>query len=52
MGGRPSERIYHDMVERIRSGFFEQSRGLQGLMGNRFAREAYGIDLNRLAVSK
>jgi UDP-N-acetylglucosamine 2-epimerase (non-hydrolysing) len=51
MGGRPSERIYHDMMERIRSRFFEQSRGLQGLMGNRFAREAYGIDLNRLAVS-
>ncbi len=43
LGGSPSERIYEDLVKRIRSGYFAESRSLAMLQGNRFAREAYGL---------
>ena len=44
LGGSPSQRIYQDLVNRIRSGFFARSRAFERLKENRFAREAYGID--------
>lgn len=43
LGGSPSERIYEDLLNRIRSGYFAESRSLPMLQGNRFAREAYGL---------
>jgi len=45
MGGSPSERIYLDLVDKIRSGFFGTSRSFDMLSENRFARQAYGLDL-------
>jgi UDP-N-acetylglucosamine 2-epimerase (non-hydrolysing) len=42
-GGSPSERIYNDLVSRIRSGYFVKSRTLQMLSGIRFVQEAYGL---------
>jgi len=41
-GGSPSERIYRDLVKKIRSGFFRKSRTYGRLSGNRFVRQAYG----------
>ncbi len=46
MGGSPSQRIYQDVISRIRSGFFDRSRRIDMIRGNHFAREAYGIDLS------
>lgn len=46
MGGSPSERIYDDLVARIQSGYFRESRSLAALRQNRFAREAYGLELS------
>jgi UDP-N-acetylglucosamine 2-epimerase (non-hydrolysing) len=43
LGGSPSERIFHDLLAKIRSQFFEQSRMAPRLLANRFAREAYGL---------
>ena len=45
MGGSPSERIYLDLVDKIRSGFLGTSRSFDMLSENRFARQAYGLDL-------
>lgn len=56
-GGSPSERIFQDIVAKIRSGYFSQSHRYEWLEGNRFAREAYGhamerpISVGRRAVS-
>ena len=46
MGGSPSQRIYRDLVAKMRSGFFAKSRQIEMVKKNRFAREAYGIDLS------
>jgi UDP-N-acetylglucosamine 2-epimerase (non-hydrolysing) len=51
MGGSPSERIYQDLVDKIRSGFFSTSRNFDMLSGNRFARQAYGLDLQNTSSS-
>ena len=44
-GGSPSERIYQDLIEKMRSGFFAQSRTLEKLRTNPFVRQAYGLEL-------
>ncbi len=51
MGGSPSERIYLDLVNKIRSGFFGTSRSFDMLSENRFARQAYGLDLQEATSS-
>ena len=43
-GGSPSERIYHDLISRIRTGFFGNSRSLDALQQNLFVRQAYGLE--------
>ncbi len=43
-GGSPSERICHDLVSRIRTGYFAKSRSLEMLQENAFVRQAYGIE--------
>ncbi len=43
LGGSPSERIYEDLMNRIRSGYFARSRTLAMLEENQFVREAYGL---------
>lgn len=50
MGGSPSERIYKDIMCRIGSGFFFASRKFEMLQENRFAREAYGVDLSSIGL--
>ena len=45
MGASPSERIYADLVAKIHSGFFVRSRQIEMMKDNRFARQAFGIDL-------
>jgi UDP-N-acetylglucosamine 2-epimerase (non-hydrolysing) len=49
MGGSPSERIYEDLLGRIRSGYFTKSRSFDALNENRFVREAYGREACTLA---
>jgi len=49
MGGSPSERIYEDLLDRIRSGYFTKSRSFDALHENRFVREAYGRETCPLA---
>jgi len=44
-GGSPSERIYQDLIDKMRSGFFAKSRTLEILRSNPFARQAYGLEL-------
>lgn len=41
-GGSPSERIYKDLVSKINSGFFKESRSFKMLKHNPFVKEAYG----------
>jgi UDP-N-acetylglucosamine 2-epimerase (non-hydrolysing) len=48
-GGSPSERIYGDLLGRIRSGYFTESRSFDALHKNRFVREAYGRETCTLA---
>ena len=48
-GGSPSQRIYEDLLSRIQSGYFTESRGLAALHENRFVREAYGRETCTLA---
>lgn len=43
-GGSPSERIYDDLVSRIRCGYFAKSRGIEMLKRMRLVREAYGLE--------
>jgi UDP-N-acetylglucosamine 2-epimerase (non-hydrolysing) len=43
IGGSPSERIYKDLLNRFRSGYFARSRTLAMLEENQFVREAYGL---------
>ena len=44
-GGSPSERIYEDLVSRMSSGYFEESRNFESLETNQFVREAHGLDV-------
>ncbi|MGC0775951.1 MAG: UDP-N-acetylglucosamine 2-epimerase (non-hydrolyzing), partial [Candidatus Acidiferrum sp.] len=44
MGGSPSERIYQDLVSRIRSGYLAKSRSLDALQESHFVREAHGLE--------
>jgi UDP-N-acetylglucosamine 2-epimerase (non-hydrolysing) len=44
MGGSPSRRIYDDLTNRIRSGYFSGSRSLAALEHNEFVREAYCME--------
>jgi UDP-N-acetylglucosamine 2-epimerase (non-hydrolysing) len=48
MGGSPSERIYGDLVSRIRSGYFVKSRSFEAIKASRFVREAYGLERCKL----
>jgi UDP-N-acetylglucosamine 2-epimerase (non-hydrolysing) len=48
-GGSPSQRIYEDLLSRIRSGYFTRSRSFDALADNRFVREAYGRETYPLA---
>lgn len=41
-GGSPSERVYADLIGKIRDGFFVKSRSFDSVKGNEFARKAYG----------
>jgi UDP-N-acetylglucosamine 2-epimerase (non-hydrolysing) len=41
-GGSPSERIYQDLIRRIRTGFFANSRSFEALQQSLFVRQAYG----------
>lgn len=43
-GGSPSERIFEDLMDRLRSGYFEESRSIDMLRDNRFVEEAYGLE--------
>jgi UDP-N-acetylglucosamine 2-epimerase (non-hydrolysing) len=43
-GGSPSERIYEDLVSRMKTAFFGNSRSLEALQQNHFARQAYGLE--------
>ena len=43
-GGSPSQRIYDDLVGRIRSGYFAKSRSLEMLRQDLFVRQAYGLE--------
>jgi hypothetical protein len=49
MGGSPSERIYADLLSRIRSGYFTKSRSFDALGESQFVREAYGRETCPLA---
>jgi UDP-N-acetylglucosamine 2-epimerase (non-hydrolysing) len=49
MGGSPSERIYDDLLSRIRSGYFANSRSFDALKESRYVREAYGRETCPLA---
>src|ERR1700723_2581160 len=49
MGGSPSERIYGDLLSRIRSGYFTKSRSFDALRESQFVREAYGREACSLA---
>ena len=40
-GGSPSERIYKDLVDKIKKGFFDKSRRFSFIQKNRFVKEAY-----------
>jgi UDP-N-acetylglucosamine 2-epimerase (non-hydrolysing) len=44
-GGSPSERVFRDLTGKIESGFFERSRAFETVRENRFAREAYGLEV-------
>jgi len=44
MGGSPSERIFQDILSRIRTGFFANSRSFEELQQNPFVRQAYGLE--------
>lgn len=38
----PSELVYHDLIERIKRGWFETSRGYDEVGGDSYVRQAYG----------
>jgi UDP-N-acetylglucosamine 2-epimerase (non-hydrolysing) len=42
-GGSPSDRIFEDLMERVRSGYFQNSRNFEKLSHNRFVQEAFGL---------
>ena len=41
-GGSPSERIYKDLIKKIKTGFFQKSRSFETLRKNLFVKQAYG----------
>lgn len=40
-GGSPSERAYHDLIQKIKNGYFQNSRNFKNIGKNKFAQEAY-----------
>jgi len=46
-GGSPSKRVYEDIIEKMKSGFFEKSRSFEILKNNRFVKEAYNKKVDR-----
>jgi UDP-N-acetylglucosamine 2-epimerase (non-hydrolysing) len=48
MGGSPSERIYQDLMSRIRTGFLANSRSFEAIQQNGFVRQAYGLETREL----
>ncbi|MFI5419727.1 MAG: UDP-N-acetyl glucosamine 2-epimerase [Nitrososphaerales archaeon] len=50
-GGSPTERIYQDLTDRIRTGFFRKSRSFEMMKSNELARQSYGLDLGNLRLS-
>ncbi len=47
-GGSPSERIYQDLISRIRTGYFAKSRSIEMLQQDFFVRQAYGLETYEL----
>ncbi|MEX2054201.1 MAG: UDP-N-acetylglucosamine 2-epimerase (non-hydrolyzing) [Candidatus Colwellbacteria bacterium] len=43
-GGSPSQRAYDDLIEKVKSGYFEHSRDFERIKDNPLARKAYGGD--------
>ncbi len=41
-GGSPSERIYKDLISKIKSGYFKKSRSFERLRKNPSVKQAYG----------
>jgi UDP-N-acetylglucosamine 2-epimerase (non-hydrolysing) len=42
-GGSPSDRIFEDLMERVRSGYFQNNRSLQKLKRDHFVQQAFGL---------
>ena len=42
-GGSPSERVYKDLISKIREGYFKKSRNINYLKRNKFIKQAYNI---------
>lgn len=42
-GGSPSQRTYEDIINKIKSGYFESSRRFDAIKHNPFAKGAYGV---------
>ncbi len=42
-GGSPSQRVYEDIIVKIKSGYFKNSRGFDAIKHNPFVRKAQGI---------
>jgi UDP-N-acetylglucosamine 2-epimerase (non-hydrolysing) len=40
-GKSPSETIFNDLIERIKSNYFKKSRDFDVIKGNRFVKQAY-----------
>ena len=40
-GGSPSERVFKDLVKKIKTGYFETSHNFQKIKDNKFAKESY-----------
>jgi len=41
-GSSPSQRVYEDLIKKIKEGFFDKSRSFKKLRNNLFVRGAYG----------
>ncbi len=40
-GGSPSERVFKDLMRKIKTGFFEKSRKFEFIKSNKFVKQAY-----------
>ncbi len=40
-GGSPSQRVFDDLMDKIKNGFFEKSRKFESIKENKFVKEAY-----------